>query len=705
MELINTVIGIPLGWIMWACYKLIHNYGFAIIIFTLLTKVIMFPISVMVQKNSIKMVKLKPRLDALHYQYIDDVDKYMEAQKALYKEEKYNPMAGVFPLFLQIPIILGLINVVYNPMQHLLRFPSAVTNAFIAKTSEVLNMSNLGSAPQLHVVEAISNPALLPQFESLQQLPELSGYPISDMIIQVQKMASDLNFFGINMASIPSVKVLNLLFLIPVLAGLSSWALCYIQNKINVLQIEQGKLSQWGMTIFMIAFSTYFAFIVPAGVGWYWVWGNVFAILQLYLLNYMYNPKEYIDYEVLERIKKKAAADARKLKESKAKSKTDYKRYFAKGNAENMRIMFYSEQSGFYKYFAGIIDGILKYSDYDIHYVTGDPDDAVFKLGNPRVIPYYIEENSLIPLMMKVEADVVVMTMPDLEKYHIKRSKVRKDVEYIYTDHACTSLNLTYRTGAFDYFDTIFAVGPSQAEEVRALEKLRDTKEKTIVECGYGLIDNMIEMYKRLPKNTESAVKTILIAPSWQEDNILDSCLDDLLGKILGKGYRIVVRPHPQYIRRFPTQVEQILERYKEYQGENFSIETDFSSNVTVYSADLLITDWSAIAYEFCFATDKPVLFIDTKMKVVNLDYDKLDIVPADITLRKQVGHSLKKDELQNVDEIVADLLMNQARYSQKIHALKESYFYNLGHSGEVGAKYIIEQVKKKDKYHELLGH
>lgn len=703
MELINTVIGIPLGWIMWACYKFIHNYGFAIIIFTLITKVIMFPISIMVQKNSIKMVKLKPRLDALHYQYIDDVDKYMEAQKALYKEEKYNPMASVFPLFLQIPIILGLINVVYNPLQHLLRFPSTVTNAFIAKAGEVLNLSNLGSSPQLHVVEAIHNPGFLPQFEALQQLPELNGYPISDMITQVQKLAQDLNFFGINMASIPSVTALNLLFLVPVLAGISSWALCYVQNKINVLQIEQGKLSQWGMTIFMIAFSTYFAFIVPAGVGWYWVWGNIFAIFQLYLLNYMYNPKEYIDYEVLERIKKKAMADAQNLKKNKQKSKSDYRRYFAKGNAEKMRIMFYSEGSGFYKYFSDIIDGILKYSDYDIHYVTGDPDDAIFKLNNPRIIPYYVDENSLIPLMMKVEADVVVMTMPDLEKYHIKRSKVRKDVEYIFTDHGGTSLNLTYRTGAFDYFDTIFAANPYQCTEIRAMESVRETKEKNIVECGYCLIDNMIRQYNQ-QAGEKHEIKNILIAPSWQEDNILDSCFDELLNSILGKGYRIIVRPHPQYVRRYPTRIEKILKEYEGKAGSELIIETDFSSNVTVYTADLVITDWSAIAFEFCFTTDKPVLFINTKMKVTNLEYEKIDIVPVDITLRSQVGISLEKSEVAYADEAIKNLFTNQEVYSKQIRELKKSYFFNLGHSGEVAAKYIIERVKEKDRYHELLG-
>ena len=105
MEFINNVIGTPLGYIMRLGYKLFGSYWIAIIFFTLMTKVIMLPISLMVQKNSVKMVKMKPKLDALRYQYVDDKDEFLDAQTRLYKEEKYSPMAGVIPLFIQIPLI------------------------------------------------------------------------------------------------------------------------------------------------------------------------------------------------------------------------------------------------------------------------------------------------------------------------------------------------------------------------------------------------------------------------------------------------------------------------------------------------------------------------------------------------------------------------------------------------------------------------
>ena len=78
--------------------------------------------------------------------------------------------------------------------------------------------------------------------------------------------------------------------------------------------------------------------------------------------------------------------------------------------------------------------------------------------------------------------------------------------------------------------------------------KLYNLPEKKLVETGYILLDNMKRDYDSMEKK-ENEVKTVLIAPSWQKDNIMDSCLDELLDSILKKGYKVIVRPHPQYVR------------------------------------------------------------------------------------------------------------------------------------------------------------
>ena len=81
-------------------------------------------------------------------------------------------------------------------------------------------------------------------------------------------------------------------------------------------------------------------------------------------------------------------------------------------------------------------------------------------MEGPKFHVYYIGELRLIPLMMKIDADMVMMTVPDLELFHLKRSIVRKDIEYVYVEHGIGSDNLLGRPHSLDHYDTIFNAGP-----------------------------------------------------------------------------------------------------------------------------------------------------------------------------------------------------------------------------------------------------
>ena len=280
------------------------------------------------------------------------------------------------------------------------------------------------------------------------------------------------------------------------------------------------------------------------------------------------------------------------------------------------------------------------------------------------------------------------MTTPDLQKYYLKRSLVKEDIEYIYLDHGMTSLNLTLRTGALDYFDTIFANGPEQVKEIREIEELRNTKKKQIVEVGFPLMDDLIEEYNK--NKNENEKKTILIAPSHQKDNILESCIDNILGQLLDSEYRVIVRPHPQYIQRKPERIEELTDKYKDKFSDNFKFELDFSSNENVYLADLVITDWSGIGMEYSLATTKPTLYINTKMKVINKDYEKIDTKPLDIIIRNKIGKAIDKEETKEIKKIVDELITNQNKYKEENIKVREKYLFNLGESSKIAAEYII---------------
>ena len=107
-------------------------------------------------------------------------------------------------------------------------------------------------------------------------------------------------------------------------------------------------------------------------------------------------------------------------------------------------------------------------------------------------------------------------------------------------------------------------------------------------------------------------------------------------------------------------------------------LQTDFSSNRTVYEADVLITDWSSIAFEYSFATLKPSLFINTPMKVMNEDYAELGITPIDIELRNKIGRSIETDQLASLPEVVEELLSDNAFSKEALADIREKYIYHV---------------------------
>ena len=665
-----------LGYVMRGCYSLIGSYGLAIIVFTLLTKALLFPLSILTQKNSIKMVNMQPRLDELKIKYIDDKDKFTDAQVALYKEYKYNPFLDMVPLLLQISIVLGLVGVVYRPLSYVMSVGSETVDKLNNWLVNTLGVTDAGSTFQITIAEKLKAGFAPPADVASSEINSIIGF--------------DMTFFGIDLGKAPSFKGDYILLLIPVLAGLSAWLLCYAQNKLNVLQLAQNKLNKIITTVFMVAFSTYFAFIVPCGVGLYWIFGNLFAIPLMVVTNLVIPPKKYVDYDRLLRVREQKKLKEEEYRRHRKREAADYKRFFA---VKDMELMFYSESNGFYKYFKDMIEYVTGHSDIVIHYVTSDPNDNIFSTENKQIKPYYVaSDRYLIPLFMKLDCDMCVMTMPDLEKYHIKRSKVRKDIEYVFACHGMGSISL-YRKGALDWFDTIFCPSKDQFEEIRAYEKLYSSAEKLIVETGYPLIDSMIESY-----NSRGHIKNdppqIIIAPSWQPENIIELCAEKLLDELSGKDYKVILRPHPQQVRHEPERFEALKEKYAAF--PNIEIQTDFSATNPVIESDLLITDWSDISFEFAFVSKHPIIYIDTPMKIMNLEYEKINIVPINKAIRPSLGKVIATDEIEKVPEAIADMLAHSEEYSKQIDGVFREHVYNIGRSAELCGRYIIRSVNSR---------
>jgi len=296
---------------------------------------------------------------------------------------------------------------------------------------------------------------------------------------------------------------------------------------------------------------------------------------------------------------------------------------------------------------------------------------------------------------MNMDADMVVMTIPDLGQYHIKRSYIRKDIEYVFCNHVMSSLHLIYREGALDYFDTVFCVHSQFGDEVRQSEKLYGTKKKKLVEVGYSLIDDLVENYAVMEK-TQNEQKVILVAPSWHRDNIMECCIDKVITQFSGLGHIIIVRPHPEFVKRFPDKMKSVLDRYENSTCADLVFETDFTSNTSIFTSDMIVTDWSGIAIEFSYTTLKPSVFINTPMKMMNPNYKDIPIVPLDIALRDLLGVSVDTDKLSTLSDVVQDMFTRQNDYEAQILQTREKHLFNLGASGKAGGEYIINALEEK---------
>ena len=622
------------AWLMDWCHAWCPNWWADIVIFTFFTKILQFPASLWCQANALKMVSLMPQTNRIKMDRYGDKDAIGEETAALFKREKYHPLMTLVPLAIQIVILLAFVKVIYGIGDRL-------------------------------TVEGAAKPLIA-------RVPWTDG---------------------------------GLAWLMPLFAGAAAWLLGYAQNAINPLQHEQTRKEQIFTNGISICISLFLGCFVAAGVGLYWATSNIFSILVQVCENICIPPKKHVDYPALRRSQaelakfEKSLASAKEVSpEDRRREKADYRRFF---KVANKHLVFYSEGGGYFKYFKSVVEWLIEHSNLTVHYVTNDPKDAIFThpaTAAGRIRAYYVGPMKIIPLMMKMDADMVVMTTPDLNTYHIKRSYVRKDVEYVYLDHGPTSVHMCYRKGAFDHFDTIMANGPFQVAEHRATERVYGLKEKKMVESGYPILDTLLATGATELASAHGGARRVMIANSHQKDNIFDTCLDGLVGELLALDATtvIVVRPHPQYVRRSPAKMDAIRARWA---GERrVVIEDDFSKPSTMDAADVLVTDWSGIAYEYAFKTKRPVLFVNTPMKVINPEWEKIGITPTDISFRDEVGVSVAMDDMKGAAKAVADMFAHPDAFAAKIESLLAAQFFNPGRAGAAAGGYILDSLIARRK-------
>ena len=362
-------------------------------------------------------------------------------------------------------------------------------------------------------------------------------------------------------------------------------------------------------------------------------------------------------------------------------------RFFWKTPRREKTIIFYAEHEGYYPYFEGLIEELLSEHGQTLCYITSDPNDQILQTSESRIRTFYL--NKLLPFFMVfVNCKVFVMTLPDLNQYHLKRSI--NPVHYVYAFHSIVSTHMVYRYGAFDQYDSVLCVGPHQVKEIGRHEELNQLPKKKLVEAGYYRLERIYMTYQKyaVEKSLSANKGIVLIAPSWGDANILESYGERLVEILLKERYEVIVRPHPETVRHSPDLIAFLVSKFGN--NPNFTLEKSVFSDESLLRADILISDYSGITFEYAFGTERPVLFLDVPVKIKNQRFRELGIEPLELSLRPDLGVIVSPQKLDTVPQVISRLMMDSITYKKRIAEVREKSVYAFGRSAKIGAQYIV---------------
>lgn len=291
MSTIGYYICVPFAWLVRLFYNLTNSYGVALILFTLVIKLIMLPFQMKSKKSMMRMSRVSGQMQELQKRYAKNQAKLQEEMQKFYEEEGVNPMSGCLWSFLPLPILMALYSIIRQPITHFMMLSKDVLQTVVQSVADAgVDLTNI-----VMMDKATGTPVLK------DGLYQLASYGQINLVKAVQEMGlstpegwfdMNYNFLGLDLTATPWEYVKNFTFtwavigviLIPILAGLSQFVLSKITMN-SQPQANAGGNSMKSMMYMMPLFSVYIAFIMPAALGVYWIAQSVFSLIQEAVLN------------------------------------------------------------------------------------------------------------------------------------------------------------------------------------------------------------------------------------------------------------------------------------------------------------------------------------------------------------------------------------------------------------------------------------
>ena len=361
----------------------------------------------------------------------------------------------------------------------------------------------------------------------------------------------------------------------------------------------------------------------------------------------------------------------------------------ARINDEKIPIAIFTDHKRYWNVFEPIMDELEKRKQKTV-YLTCSADDPAFNKKYEYITCEFLGEgNKAFSRLNLLNASVVVSSTPSLDVFQWKRSK---NVNYyIHVQHAANDISM-YRMFGTDHFDAILLSGDYQVEEIRQLEKMRDIKPRELPLVGIPYMDVMkqrLEAAGPVPPHE----RTVLMAPSWGASGILSRFGEKLIDALISTGYKVIVRPHPQSYSSEKEMLENLMSKYTDESKVIWNRDND--NFEVLRNADILISDFSGIIFDFTLVFDKPLIYTDTKYDINPYDASWIEETPWTFRILPSLGLELNEDNVSNIKELI-DRCIEDPSFAQGRDKARAETWVPMG----VGAKNTVDFIM--EKYNEV---
>lgn len=361
-------------------------------------------------------------------------------------------------------------------------------------------------------------------------------------------------------------------------------------------------------------------------------------------------------------------------------------------NTDKLPFVIFSDDKRYWNVFEPICREFDK-RGVDMVYMTAASDDPALQNPYEHIKGEFIGKNNRAFAKMNfLNARMVLSTTPGLDVYQWKRSK---DVQYyVHIPHAASDIS-GYHMFGIDYYDAIMLSGEYQVQEVRDLEKLRGLPAKDLVKIGIPYMDEMASklqaVLREKTKDSSMGGRTVLLAPSWGKSSIFQKYGGKIIEVLLKTGYHIIVRPHPQSFTAEKETLEKLMREYPE--SDKLAWNRDNDNFEVLRRADILISDFSGVIFDFSLVYDKPVIYADTEFD--NSPYDAwwLDTPYWTFTALPRIGQKLTMDNLDSLKEMIDECIQNP-QYAKGRREAREETWEHRGEGTQLAVEYLLNKYE-----------